>query len=125
MDTQEEVTPGWVHPSLVRPTWADPGYLLATNLYRTGLTTTVANATAILVGNNPRRWAIGLSRVQGAASQIRYGPFQNVNSYGISSAGAGFLTWYTVFDYGPMVSQDWYVFSTGVEVLMYHEVIVI
>lgn len=99
-------------PSLIRPVWADPGYFLA--LYNVSVTDYLLDgATSLLVApGRPDRWAVGFTVPSNAAFNMWVSPWGDPDGVGFGKlAGSGTL-FYTLFDYGPIVSFDWFAFAS-------------
>lgn len=99
--------------TLYRPTWADPGFLLATN-------DDTIRDVAVLSGNpvqlarpSPKRWAIGFVVPFNQGVDFVLGPYADVNVRGWIPPNTGTLVWYSIFEYGTMVTRDWWCNTAG------------
>ena len=89
------------------PAWMDARYIV---------TTTTAQYTYNLVANgpgtyqipgNPLRWGLLISPAPLGAWTLRAGPFRDVNRYGFILPSGGAPQVWTVFNYGPIVTEAW------------------
>lgn len=108
MDGFPSTDPTAFKPSLIRPVWADPGYFLA--LYNTTLTDVKTSGGGIhqLAPARPDRWAIGFSISPLSINQIDIGPWANPDGFTAARLSATGWTWFTLFDFGPIVTFEWF-----------------
>lgn len=124
MTGESGVTSPNPHPRLFLPSWGDPGFALAVYEYSYRDFTPPAAGVHVLAGNNTRRWAVGFSRPNAIASVMSVGPFDDVALWGWTLGGALTLSWFKLFDYGPMVCYDWYLWTDGTEAVRVHEILI-
>lgn len=94
--------------TIVRPVWADPGFLLGQTFSRCRLAPAVAAGGGLVLTADPSRFAFGISVVDagGLASNTQ---IRATNEPGSS----GFLIsqdalWFTLFTHGTFVCGEWY-----------------
>ena len=101
--------------TLVRPVWADPRYIGLTNAWRELTPVSVFGSSIKIANNNPTRWAL-LVVLDGSLSDPAYmSPADGYLQSGIRlhpSAGPQFVS-LTLFEFGPIVSGEWYLYSPG------------
>lgn len=97
---------------IVRPAWSDPRYALATNTWSWQDFSIVGTAvtTQILV-NNPKRWAFGILSFQPLYIGGYISPFSQPDFYGWKLVQDNGPVWFGLFEYGPIVTSEWYLFS--------------
>lgn len=103
--------------------WYDP-WLLTVATYPV-LTTVIAN-----MGNpvpvapaNPRRWAIGFFQ-SNAPAAIQIAPWPDVDLFTFDLVAiSGGQKYYTLFNFGPLICNRWYVNSPGVATIRVVELI--
>lgn len=94
--------------NLFRPVWADPGFIMSINDYRTtDIVGTSAGSTRIAT-NNPKRWALGFAMTPGFMASVYVGPWSDVQNFGIKLPSDGSIFWVYLFQHGPMVTAEWY-----------------
>ena len=95
-------------PETIRPAWADPLYLLATNdCIITPHQFTLGSPVQILAAN-PRRWAFGVIPRNDGNSSGSFAPWAEMDNIGWVMSQAIGPQWFTVFEFGPLVSRQWY-----------------
>lgn len=112
MSCELPVTP--LAMSLVRPTWADPQWMLATNNAVITDVTPPANDPTRVIGANPRRWAIGFVIRSTLVSDLLVSPWPDVVRGSWVSGTAMSPLWFTIFDYGPFVCREWWAIADGI-----------
>lgn len=108
--------------TMVRPTWADPMYMLATNTSEFTVIPTLVGGLSLVARNNPKRWAIGFVSQTPVVGTMLVAPHNQAQDFGQLIGTNGAILWYDIFRYGPMVSYEWYVFSSGGDTLGLYEV---
>ncbi len=100
--------------SLVRPTWADPRWMIAANdaTYRDYTFATMD--PEMIAAANPRRWAIGFVQPDLPALDIRLGPWSDALRMGWQLNGAINGLWFTAFEFGPLVSRSWWAITAEI-----------
>lgn len=99
-------------PSLIRPVWADPGYFLA--LYNVTVTDYLLDGvdTLLVAPARPDRWAVGFTVPSNAAFNLWVSPWGDPANVGFGKLGGTGTLFYKLFDYGPIVSFDWFAYSS-------------
>lgn len=99
--------------SLIRPTWADPRYMLSTN--DTRITTVVVPrlTPTLIAGANPRRWAIGFVGEFINTQDIHIGPWPDTLNYSWLLTTTQEPFWFSLFNYGTMINREWWAYSPG------------
>lgn len=104
-----EPTPVPTQPlTLYRPVWADPGFILSTNDVKTTDFDGVMSPVRVLAPANPKRWALGFLAASGTAVGWRVGPWNDPSIFGVLISTGNDVKWFTLFDFGPLVSLEWY-----------------
>lgn len=116
MKTRQEVS------GIALPAWANAGYLLRLCDYDAReFTTQIANNQLVLPAD-PGRWALGFSRAGSTAANVRVSCWGNPAVYGQLVSTASLDVWYTLLQYGPMVTYQWLLWSDAVEDIIVHSV---
>lgn len=110
--------------SLVRPTWADPQYMLATNDAVITHATFPNSEPARVIGANPRRWAIGFVLRSAMVADLLVSPWPDVRAGSWVSSTSGSPLWFTVFEYGPLVNREWWAIADNIAVLRMVEIVI-
>lgn len=97
-----------VRATLYRPTWADPGFALATTEDSRTDVVVLSGAPVQLVRPNPKRIALGFVVPFNQGVDFKLGPWSDVNVIGIIPPNTGTLVWYTLFEHGTIVCRDWW-----------------
>lgn len=115
MDNQLAELPEVAPPErlLIYPSWGDPGFSLAAYQVNPTVITLVAVTPKLVAQNNPRRWAIGFQDTLVGPSSPRVGIMTDPSRYGHTVNNTLTGSWFTIFNYGPMVSMEWWALSTG------------
>lgn len=108
---------GLFPPELVRPSWADPGYILAISDGSAIDITFTGVQTLQVAPNAPDRWALGFLLSPTSAGNVRLGPWGDPANGGILLQPIDGLIWLPLFQYGPFVPREWTGVSTNNAVL--------
>lgn len=95
------------------PSWCNPGFQLAAFQVTVTVITIAAGITQKVASNNPRRWAIGFQDSGPAPSNPKVGITTNPFIYGHAVQNTLTGSWFTLFNYGPMVSMEWWATAVG------------
>lgn len=123
MACKSKRTASLLPPSIVRPVWADPLFLGVVSDYSQTDVVVGALTTLLLAPNNPNRWAIGFSCDSVVKAAVYLSPTSPSSTLGIASPAKGELLWYRLFDFGPMVSADWWAVGVGGATIRVHELL--
>lgn len=116
---------GLIHPpEFYRPPWADPSFILATNLVQVNPVTLPPATTVLVAGNNPRRWAVGFSLVFAGAGSAQLAPWNDPNIFQFALVNANSALWFWLFQYGPLVTGEWYARSAPAATMRVLEVMI-
>lgn len=99
--------------SLIRPTWADPRYMLAVNDTRITTVVVPQMTPTLVIGANPRRWAIGFLTEIAYTKSIHFGPWPDPPNYAWLLTNRQEPFWFSLIDYGTMVCREWWAYSPG------------
>jgi hypothetical protein len=114
MDDNDFPTPGPLPPRVIAvdSLWFDPALVNKTNHVNT-TQVVVTGGKAILVPANINRWGLMVFNPAGPAT-ITIGPWPDLTTYQFAViAQAAQSPMYTLANYGPLISNVWYVISTG------------
>ena len=100
--------PPLVTPTLYRPTWADPGFVLSTNVFKITDYALLGSIPTLVAPNNPKRWGIGFCLFSGGPNALQVGPWPDMAVAGMSPPSGQTYLWYNIFTFGPMVAFEWY-----------------
>lgn len=100
-----------------RPSWADPEFMLAANTFSPQTVTIGAGATVKIAANDPKRWILGIVKPNPTTATVVIYPNGADPSIGIQLAVGSTGINLSIFDYGPIVSYDWYAFSMAAATL--------
>lgn len=100
-------------PGLIRPVWSDPGYMLALSAGRVTDYTPAGAGTYRVAPADPNRWAIGFVRWNNNFDTLSVGPWGDPENAGVLIPANGILEWFKLFDYGPIVTYEWHLNTTG------------
>lgn len=112
-------------PMLVRPVWADPRYVGSINTWRPLDVVSVNASSAQFAKNNPTRWAL-LVVIDGSLTDPAYiSPIDGTTTQGIRLAIREDQQYVslTLFDFGPIVSGEWYLYSPGIASIRAYETV--
>lgn len=98
---------------LIRPTWADPRWVVSANSFALVKVNFTPGQIIQLLPNDPTRWAIIFNIGNGGASNTTIGPSNSPLQDGFVLSNAGAMLRFTLFDSGPMVCAEWYLLSIG------------
>ena len=108
--------------AMVRPSWADPSYTLATNHVAWKDTVLTSAPAVLLAARNPRRWAIGFVNFTPSAGSLKVSPWADLTNVPFVTLTPGGSVWYWLFQYGPLINEEWWVLSTAVNTIRTIEV---
>lgn len=108
MDGSPENPQKLFSPSLIRPVWADPGYILATNSTQLTDVTLAMGGVARVAPARPDRWAIGFSISAGIIANLTVSPWGDPDAAVAGTLDGKTWLWYTLFDFGPFVAYEWF-----------------
>jgi hypothetical protein len=103
--SQDELPPS---SGLLRPSWADPAFMLATSYYRFTPVNTIAATATQLVPANPTRIAIAFIWKTGNSGSIAVYPNLGNASEPYFYLTANALSKATLFNDGPIVCDSWW-----------------
>jgi hypothetical protein len=91
-----------------RPSWADPLFMLASNAFSYQTVAIGAGATVRIAPNDPKRWCLIITQQIPATSPTTIYPNGVAPLLGIVLGVSTNLFRISLFEYGPLVSYDWY-----------------
>lgn len=91
-----------------RPSWADPEFTLTVNEFSPEVITIGAGQTVRLAVNDPKRWILLFSKKNPSTAPVQFAPLGIPVLMGIEMGVIGTLLRLSLFDYGPIVSYEWY-----------------
>lgn len=100
-------------PSVPLPSWADMYSMLSLfDMDELDVTIDGANVTQ-LAPADPHRFMIGFLWPSTVLGNTFFGPFSNYATDGFAAPAGRVLSWYKLFDYGPLVARQWTAISSG------------
>lgn len=97
--------------SLVRPSWADPSYLLAASAVTWSRVTVPAGVPTVIAPGDPRRYLLHVSSEIPSAGTAVIGPTGEANSFGLAEVGPTPFARLSLFEDGPLVCLPIYAYS--------------
>jgi hypothetical protein len=110
--------------NMVRPSWADPRFSLATNWFRYTSVVVAANVPTRIIAANPLRWSVGICLASAASGKCSFRFDQLVGpdaAFVFTAPGFVFLT---VLTHGPVACADIYISSAGASTVGVTEVLI-
>jgi hypothetical protein len=96
-----------------RPSWADPLFMVNGNQWTKKTFTTVANTPSKFLSNNPLRWGFICLTYSAPAADVFLSPMPDSLIRGWLLNATTNEKRFVIFDYGSLVTSEWYAFSTG------------
>lgn len=96
--------------SLVRPSWADPSYLMRAAYSRLSTVTVTSSNPQVMLRPDPRRIAVIVPAQQAVALGVVYGPTLDLPQTYIGNLN-DVARVFTIFDWLTLVTDGWYVIS--------------
>jgi hypothetical protein len=94
--------------AMVRPSWCDPRYALATSWTRHTQFNVIATQEAQVLTGSPLRWAVGFSTSSTSGLSLNLSNQSGVVLNFWDGLQTNTLRWYTLFQHGPFVCSPWY-----------------
>lgn len=104
------------------PAWADPRALMATAAYRVTVVAMPAGDVVLVARADPLRIAIGFSRAVLGVTDFRVAPAAMPAAFGWVLNFNATVVWFPIFDFGPMVNDQWNGNCSGADTLAVTEV---
>lgn len=103
--------PDAVLPTIVRPAWCDPTFVLSANDFTlVSLVIPVATVTQFLP-NDPTRWCVRFLLPPTGATVCFVAPHTRPDTMGFALGTSLQTARFSVFDEGPCVCHQWYAYS--------------
>ncbi len=93
--------------------WFDPLLLIKVTAVVPADVAVAAGAPVKLAVPNPMRLMIGFMLQLPAVATVTVAPWPKVDQFQIRTLSVTDPNWFKLFDYGPLVSQDWWALATG------------
>lgn len=97
--------------SLVRPSWADPSYLLAASAVTWQTVTVPAGVPTVIAAGDPRRFIVHISSEVPSAGTAYIGPTGAATTLALAEVGPTPFARLSLFDDGPLVCLPIYAYS--------------
>lgn len=100
-------------PGFALPAWMDGGFVQAASSLVISDPIVIAFGAIARFPSNPRRWAIGFLSAPGTPSGLAVSPFPRPDLFSLAQIGNANPLWYTIFEYGPFVTGELYLYSSA------------
>ena len=100
---------------LARPSWNDAALMLLANEWTWNEFTTLATTVETILPPNPRRWGVAFTTGVTAALGTYVSPRNRPDLWGDLVPNTLRNNFYTIFNNGPFIQNEWYVYSLGVQ----------
>ena len=106
---------------LRRPSWADPAFMVYTSELVTTPVDLAGVTIEVIAPANPRRWAIGFQLSLTGAVAVAVSWSNRPDLVGQQLTARIQDNYFTIFNHGPMVTNEWYAFSAGPDTIQMTE----
>lgn len=98
-------------PTIVRPAWCDPTFVLSANEHQLVSMVIPAGVITQILPNDPTRWCVRFLLPPTGASICFVAPHVRPDSMGFALANTVQTLRISAFDDGPVVCHEWYAYS--------------
>lgn len=109
-------------PRVPVPAWANAGYILSFCDYDPIEFVTTGGTQELVLPSDAGRWAVGFTALNTPSTAVRVSCWGDAQQYGQQVGSGNLNVWFTLFDFGPMTTFQWYAWSASPEPIIIHRV---
>lgn len=104
---------GSLDPSrIVYPPWMDGLYVGAASSVKISDTVALPMSTVLMVPGNAKRWGFGILYPAGLGASLSISPDPRPDLFPLISSAPNGRYWFTLFEFGPIITGQLYVYTT-------------